>query len=58
VLYLCPIKALLNNHETRLSLVAGMVGPKMKDVLAAKQVRFVSRKGNVQGVVNELKKSQ
>jgi len=39
-------------------LVAGMVGPKMKDVLAAKQVRFVSRKGNVQGVVNELKKSQ
>lgn len=39
-------------------LVAGMVGPKMKDVLAAKKVRFVSRKGNVQDVVNELKKSQ
>ena len=39
-------------------LVAGMVGPKMRDVLVAKQVRFVSRKGNVQGVVNELKKSQ
>lgn len=26
VLYLCPIKALLNNLETRLSLLAGMVG--------------------------------
>jgi predicted Fe-Mo cluster-binding NifX family protein len=39
-------------------LVAGMVGPKMKDVLVAKKLRFVSRKGNVQGVVNELKKSQ
>lgn len=39
-------------------LVAGMVGPKMKDVLVANKMRFVSRKGNVQGVVNELKKSQ
>jgi predicted Fe-Mo cluster-binding NifX family protein len=37
-------------------LVAGMVGPKMKDVLVANKMRFVSRKGNVQGVVNELKK--
>lgn len=26
VLYLCPIKALLNNLETRLSMLAGMVG--------------------------------
>jgi predicted Fe-Mo cluster-binding NifX family protein len=39
-------------------LVAGMVGPKMKDVLVASKMRFVSRKGDVQGVVNELKKSQ
>jgi predicted Fe-Mo cluster-binding NifX family protein len=39
-------------------LVAGMVGPKMKDVLVANKMRFVSRKGDVQGVVNELKKSQ
>lgn len=39
-------------------LVAGMVGPKMKDVLVANKMRFVSRKGTVQGVVNELKKSQ
>lgn len=39
-------------------LVAGMVGPKMKDVLVANKMRFVSRKGAVQGVVNELKKSQ
>jgi len=39
-------------------LVAGMVGPKMKDVLVANKMRFVSRKGSVQGVVNELKKSQ
>lgn len=37
-------------------LVAGMVGPKMKDVLVANKMRFVSRKGDVQGVVNELKK--
>jgi predicted Fe-Mo cluster-binding NifX family protein len=36
-------------------LVAGMAGPKMKDVLDANKVRFVSRKGNVQDVVNELK---
>lgn len=39
-------------------LVAGMVGPKMRDVLVANKMRFVSRKGDVQGVVNELKKSQ
>jgi|OpeIllAssembly_1097287.scaffolds.fasta_scaffold57496_2 predicted Fe-Mo cluster-binding NifX family protein len=39
-------------------LVAGMVGPKMKDVLVANKMRFVSRKGKVQDVVNELKKSQ
>ncbi|MBI1285109.1 MAG: hypothetical protein GC183_12330 [Thiobacillus sp.] len=39
-------------------LVAGMVGPKMKDVLVVNKMRFVSRKGDVQGVVNELKKSQ
>jgi len=39
-------------------LVAGMVGPKMKDVLVANKMRFVSRKGAVQGVVNELKKPQ
>jgi predicted Fe-Mo cluster-binding NifX family protein len=39
-------------------LVAGMVGPKMKDVLIANKMRFVSRKGDVQGVVNELKKPQ
>lgn len=39
-------------------LVAGMVGPKMKDVLVAKKMRFVSRKGKVQDVVNELKKSE
>jgi len=32
------------------------VGPKMKDVLVANKMRFVSRKGDVQGVVNELKK--
>lgn len=37
-------------------LVAGMVGPKMKDVLAANKMRFVARKGIVQDVVNELKK--
>ena len=39
-------------------LVAGMSGPKMRDVLVASKIRFVSRKGTVQGVVNELKKSQ
>ncbi len=39
-------------------LVAGMVGPKMKDRLTTNKMRFVSRKGDVQGVVNELKKSQ
>jgi predicted Fe-Mo cluster-binding NifX family protein len=39
-------------------LVAGMVGPKMRDVLVANKMRFVSRKGNVQGVVNELKQAQ
>ena len=39
-------------------LVAGMVGPKMKDVLVANKMRFVSRKGDVQGVVNELKAAQ
>jgi predicted Fe-Mo cluster-binding NifX family protein len=37
-------------------LVAGMAGPKMKDVLVARKVRFVSRKGTVQGVVDELRK--
>jgi predicted Fe-Mo cluster-binding NifX family protein len=39
-------------------MVAGMVGPKMKDVLVANKMRFVSRKGDVQSVVNELKKSE
>ena len=37
-------------------LVAGMAGPKMKEVLVARKVRFVSRKGTVQGVVDELRK--
>lgn len=37
-------------------LVAGMAGPKMKDVLVARKVRFVSRKGTVQNVVDELKR--
>jgi predicted Fe-Mo cluster-binding NifX family protein len=37
-------------------LVAGMVGPKMKDVVVASKMRFVARKGTVQGVVDELKK--
>ena len=48
---------MLADHRVTV-LVAGMVGPKMKDVLVANKMRFVSRKGNVQGVVNELKKSQ
>jgi len=48
---------MLADHRVTV-LVAGMAGPKMKDVLTAKKMRFVSRKGNVQGVVNELKKSQ
>jgi predicted Fe-Mo cluster-binding NifX family protein len=49
--------AMLAEHGVAV-LVAGMVGPKMKDVLVVKKMRFVSRKGNVQGVVDELKKSQ
>lgn len=36
-------------------LVGGMAGPKMKDVLDAKQVRFVRRIGTVQDVVSELR---
>ena len=37
-------------------LVAGMAGPKMMDVLVARQVRFVARRGAVQGVVDELRR--
>ena len=36
-------------------LIGGMAGPKMKDVLDAKEVRFVRRVGTVQDVVSELK---
>jgi predicted Fe-Mo cluster-binding NifX family protein len=46
---------MLADHDVTV-LVAGMVGPKMKDVLDANKMRFVSRQGTVQGVVDELKK--
>jgi predicted Fe-Mo cluster-binding NifX family protein len=36
-------------------LVGGMAGPKMMDVLDARQVRFVQRYGTVADVVKELK---
>lgn len=36
-------------------LVGGMAGPKMEDVLVAKNVRFVRRYGTVQDVVDELR---
>jgi predicted Fe-Mo cluster-binding NifX family protein len=36
-------------------LVGGMAGPKMMDVLDARQVRFVRRVGSVEDVVRELK---
>jgi len=36
-------------------LVGGMAGPKMRDVLDAKGVRFVPRSGKVKDVVQELK---
>ena len=36
-------------------LVGGMAGPKMMDVLNAREVRFVRRVGTVQDVVTELK---
>lgn len=35
-------------------LVGGMAGPKMMDVLKAREVRFVRRHGTVQEVVTEL----
>ncbi len=35
-------------------LVGGMAGPKMMDVLDAKEVRFVPRRGKVRDVVKEL----
>jgi len=35
-------------------LVGGMAGPKMMDVLDAKEVRFVPRVGTVQDVASEL----
>ena len=36
-------------------LVGGMAGPKMQDVMDAKGIRFVYRKGTVQSVVDELR---
>jgi len=36
-------------------LVGGMAGPKMMDVLDAKQVRFVQRFGTVEDVAKELR---
>ena len=35
-------------------LVGGMAGPKMEDVLNAREVRFVRRSGTVQDVIGEL----
>jgi predicted Fe-Mo cluster-binding NifX family protein len=36
-------------------LVGGMAGPKMQDVLDAREVRFVRRNGTVEDVVKELR---
>ena len=49
-----PQMAVLLSHKAVTVLVGGMAGPKMKDVLDARGVRFVYRKGVVQDVVDEL----
>jgi predicted Fe-Mo cluster-binding NifX family protein len=45
---------LADRHVT--VLVGGMAGPKMRDVMDARGIRFVFRKGIVQNVVDELRK--
>jgi predicted Fe-Mo cluster-binding NifX family protein len=49
-----PQMAVLLSDKAVTVLVGGMAGPKMKDVLDARGVRFVYRKGVVQDVVDEL----
>lgn len=50
-----PQMAVLLSDKAVTVLVGGMAGPKMKDVLDARGIRFVLRKGVVQDVVDELR---
>ena len=50
-----PQMAVLLSDKAVTVLIGGMAGPKMKDVMDARGIRFVHRKGVVQNVVDELR---
>ena len=50
-----PQMAVLLSDKAVTVLIGGMAGPKMKDVMDARGIRFVRRKGAVQNVIDELR---